>query len=459
MSEKINFSSPRQLVNAKVKGISRVNGYRAALDLIFEEPGFNIREYDDPDVIAQIERYAQIYLEADAEFQKSPNTAPNPGEVLGAFTVRVAPDGKLFLTDAHLRNRGIRLAIQKGAKNITWVPIVHDNSKSRAESYAKIHTSQDNLKLKPLQVALNYARMINEEGLSPEQVAKAVGHTEMHVRQNLELLSLPEELKDLISKNRIAANVARELVKQYGDEQAVRIAAMGDDLTQESGKKITPRVLDAAKSAIITEQSAPQEQQETPPHNGENTDDSGAGNDLPGGEGVKDQQKVTPPIAPLARQPIKRLSQKLIQEMRERTLSVSSRLLSNAESINLDGLADDDEIEVTLSLSKAELIQFRELQAKLNGTTEDEGSAPANKDNQLSLWKVPQWESFNYPKNQTEFADLQDRFGRLMESMGADEQTRTAAWTWLTEQATEQELLNLRSMRAALEIAGFKKAD
>ena len=455
MSEKINFSSPRQLVDAKVKGISRVNGYRADLDLIFEEPGFNIRQYDDADVIEQIERYAQIYLQADAAYEASPKTAPNPGEVLGEFKVRVEPDGKLFLTDAHLRNRGARLAIQRGAKNLTWVPIKHDTSKCRAESYAQIQTSQDGLKLKPLEVAMNYARMIYEEKWTHEQVAKAVGHSEMHVRQNLELLSLPEELKDLIKKNRIAPNVARELVKQYGDDQAVRIAIMGDDLTQESGKKITPKVLDAAKSAIITGQ-APTQQEAAPSTNGSEPD---AGSTLPsGGVGESEQKKNAPP-AVLARQPIKRLSQKLIQEMRERTLSVSSRLLSNAESINLDGLSDDDEIEVTLSVSKAELMQIRELQAKLNGTAEDGDKSPASNDNQLSLWKVPKWESFNYPKNQTEFADLQDRFGRLMESMGADEATRTAAWTWLTEEATEQELLNLRSMRAALEIAGFKKAD
>lgn len=428
--QKTQKPSFRKLADNKVDGVKRFNAYRVNIDLIHEEPGFNARDYNDPDVVEQINHYTHIYLEADRLYDIDPANNPNPGDVLGDWELRFGDDGEtIFITDSHLRHKAALQAIELGTKHLIDVPITPDPSKSRLASMARVITSQDGLKLKPMDMARHYKRMMEEEGASEQEIADLVHKTVIHVKQNLSLLDMPEDLIELVNKGKIAANVAREMVAEYGPEQAVRLALVGADITQDAGKKITAKILDQAKEKIESTK---------PANNGEDVE-------------MAAQQNTTQRIT---RQPAKRLSGKLVQELRIRTLDVTEKLLAQTKHIQLDDLADDDEVEIPVTLTKAELLAFADFKSRLASTEEESSNDEnADADNQMSVWMPEKWKNFSYPASQTDYADLQDRFDRLMESMDASQVIKEEAWKWLQDNATENELINLRSMRAALQIA------
>lgn len=105
-------------------------------------------------------------------------------------------------------------------KHITSVLVKEDKSKTKADSRARIQTSQDNLKLTPLEQARNYRNMRELDKLTSAGASKVNKET-VHVIQTLQLLGYAERKSSLtFVLALIAAHPARELVRDYGAEQA-----------------------------------------------------------------------------------------------------------------------------------------------------------------------------------------------------------------------------------------------
>ena len=66
--------------------------------------------------------------------------------------------------------------------------------------------------LGPLEEATAYARLIEERGLTQDEVAKRVGKNRSTVANTVRLLRLPQEIQDLIANDLITAGHARALV-------------------------------------------------------------------------------------------------------------------------------------------------------------------------------------------------------------------------------------------------------
>lgn len=190
-------SSLRGMHTAHKNRMTKSNLFYADLDLIEEDEGFNTREYERPEVQEHINNLADAYL---------------AGDDIPPLRVTVI-DGRLLLRDGYCRRRAAIIARDRGAE-ITRLPIMQVKG-DEVEQSLVILTSNDGLKLTPLERAKVYARLIGMN-LTEDEVAKRVRKTKTHVQQYLSIHSLPRKLKDYIQSETIAWSLALEMFQEHG---------------------------------------------------------------------------------------------------------------------------------------------------------------------------------------------------------------------------------------------------
>ncbi|MPM82065.1 Stage 0 sporulation protein J [bioreactor metagenome] len=79
--------------------------------------------------------------------------------------------------------------------------------------------------LTPLEEALGYRTLIQEHGLTQEEAAQRVGKSRPAVANALRLLSLPEEIGQLLDDGALSAGHARALLALPGSQEQCRAAA------------------------------------------------------------------------------------------------------------------------------------------------------------------------------------------------------------------------------------------
>ena len=78
--------------------------------------------------------------------------------------------------------------------------------------------------LTAIEEALAYKAMLENLGLTQEELAKKVGKSRSHVTNLIGLLRLPNEVQDMVMNEKISMGHARVLSKLENDEQIIRIA-------------------------------------------------------------------------------------------------------------------------------------------------------------------------------------------------------------------------------------------
>ncbi|POA78727.1 hypothetical protein C1890_09370 [Pseudomonas sp. DP16D-R1] len=169
-----------------------------ALDLIEEQEGFNLRDYERPDTVKHIERLALAW-ERSEQFQP--------------IEVQVV-DGHCYVRDGHCRLRAARLAASRGAP-IKRLPVIELKGNDQL-ACVRILTSNEQLKLSIIQRAHGYQRL-RDFNWPDEQIASHIGMTDTHVRETLRLLLLPESIQTLLEKGVIKPFLALDLWRKYGD--------------------------------------------------------------------------------------------------------------------------------------------------------------------------------------------------------------------------------------------------
>lgn len=179
--------------------ITKGNLFKADIDIIEEEEGFNTRDYDRPDVVAHIRKLADAY---------------KAGEQLPPLKVQVK-DGRILVREGHCRRRGAKLAISEGAP-IRRLPLEEVTGDEIAQSVV-IVKSDDGLKLTPVERAAVYARL-QGHNLSDAEIAEKVGRTVPHVQQYLAVYSMPLKLKQMISEDKVSMTAALKLYNEKGTD-------------------------------------------------------------------------------------------------------------------------------------------------------------------------------------------------------------------------------------------------
>ncbi len=108
---------------------------------------------------------------------------------------------------------------------LSEVPVLirDDLSEEQAAQIALIENLQRE-NLNPIEEALGYKELLDQYSMTQEQLAKALGKARSSIANSVSLLSLPEEVKKLISDGKISTGHAKVL-KSLKDEENIITAA------------------------------------------------------------------------------------------------------------------------------------------------------------------------------------------------------------------------------------------
>lgn len=136
--------------------------------------------------------------------------------VIQPITVRQTDDGYEIISG----ERRLRASKLAGLKRIP--AYVRDAGTEEMLEMALVENVQRE-QLNPIEVALGYQRLIDEVGLTQEQVADRVGKNRATVANTLRLLRLPPRVQASLRDNRISAGHARALITLDDESEQVRI--------------------------------------------------------------------------------------------------------------------------------------------------------------------------------------------------------------------------------------------
>jgi hypothetical protein len=204
-----------------VPGIKKRTTFQVDPRRLEEEEGFNLRDYNDPKVIAHIEGFAVSYLE---------------GRYVPPLLVRVRDDGSVVPVEGHCRRRGALLAIERGAV----LPYVdcEEFKGNDVQRNSVMLRSAEGLKLDPLKVALGYLRL-SRMGMSNADIAKDQDKTSARIEQMLLLANANHDVHELVQSGKVAAEAAIEALRAHGEKAGEFLQRKFEEVTQRGERKVT----------------------------------------------------------------------------------------------------------------------------------------------------------------------------------------------------------------------------
>ena len=162
--------------------------------------------------------------------------------VLQPILVRPMIYGGYQIVAGERRYRASRMA------GLTEIPaIVRELTDSETMQIALIENLQRS-DLTTLEEAMGYQTLMDEYDISQEDVARIVGKSRSAVANTLRLLSLPDEVKDLLEQGKLSAGHARALLIVEDDKIAVDTARkiVSDGLSVRETEKLVKKTESAA---------------------------------------------------------------------------------------------------------------------------------------------------------------------------------------------------------------------
>jgi len=132
--------------------------------------------------------------------------------------------------------------------------IIRDLTDSEASQFALIENLQRE-NLNPIEEAAGYQVLMNEFGMTQEEVAKTVGRSRPAVANALRLLNLPKSVQDLLEKGRLTVGHAKALAAIKDEALMLELARRAAD------GRITVRDIEQAAQKQNAEK--PQQKQRT----------------------------------------------------------------------------------------------------------------------------------------------------------------------------------------------------
>ena len=210
-------------------GVKKTDLYKIDPRLIVEEQGFNIRQYDTPEVEAHIESICEAMLK---------------GTYIPPVLVRTDGTGKVILIDGHCRWKAALRAIERGANELMLTAV-----NFRGSDVERIETmlrSGDGLKFTPLETAKGYLRL-KRMNISTADIAKGVGKSLSHVEQYLTLATANHDAQQMVENGEVSATVAIHAVRKDGEQAGAKLKAVK---AENGEKKVTAKAFKPSKAKI-----------------------------------------------------------------------------------------------------------------------------------------------------------------------------------------------------------------
>jgi ParB family chromosome partitioning protein len=180
--------------------------------------------------------------------------------LLQPIIVRSRPDGKWELVAGERRLRAVT--------RIGWteIPAVVREFDDRAMLTLALVENLQRADLNPLEEAEGYERLIDEFGLTQQQVADAVGKDRTTITNLLRVLTLQPAVRQLLERGEISAGHARALLPIKDERKQLEIA--NEIVAQQLSVReveARARALTAEPLAAVRPQGAPATSAPTPP--------------------------------------------------------------------------------------------------------------------------------------------------------------------------------------------------
>lgn len=138
--------------------------------------------------------------------------------VLQPLLVRPLIGGGYQIVAGERRYRACRMA------GVTEVPVViRELSDSETMELALIENLQRE-NLTPIEEAKGFGVLVDEYGMSQEEVSRVVGRSRSAVANSLRLLNLPKEVSDMVERGEISAGHGRTLLALGSEEEMINAA-------------------------------------------------------------------------------------------------------------------------------------------------------------------------------------------------------------------------------------------
>lgn len=202
--------------------VKKTDLWRINPGLLVEEPGFNLRDYEHPDVVEHIKGFAASY---------------KAGDYVPPLVVRTDAEGRILIVEGHCRRLGAMLAIQEGA-DLPFVDCVSFKG-GDVERVAVMLRSAEGLKLQPLEIAIGYLRL-TRMGHDNKAIAGRMRKTVSHVEQMMLLATANSDVHALVRQGKVSASTAIEAVRQHRDNAGEFLAGQLRS-AEEKGKSSVTR--------------------------------------------------------------------------------------------------------------------------------------------------------------------------------------------------------------------------
>ena len=165
--------------------------------------------------------------------------------LLQPLLVRPLPLGGYEIVAGERRYRACRMA------GVTEVPvIIRELDEAQTMELALIENLQRE-DLTPLEEAEGYNVLINEHGMTQEEVARSVGKSRPAVANALRLMNLPDSVKKYLEDGKISAGHARALLTLQSEEEMKELADLivSKDLSVRQTEKFCKKSTKTKKEA------------------------------------------------------------------------------------------------------------------------------------------------------------------------------------------------------------------
>ncbi len=201
------------------QGVGKATSFTVDPRILEIEEGFNGRPINADHVRAMADSY------------KAGATFPD-------IEVRVE-DGCVVVVDGHHRREAALLAISEGAE-IERIGARHFRGND-ADRVMLMVTSQQGLPMTPLQLGVQYKKMIGF-GWTAQAIAARAGKSAQHVKDCIALAETNSDVQGMVTRGEVSAAVALKTSKKHGSGAGKVLAEDLKKATASGKKKVTAKV-------------------------------------------------------------------------------------------------------------------------------------------------------------------------------------------------------------------------
>lgn len=213
------------------KGVlKRADAFKAPIDSIFVEDGFNLREEDEE---------LEAHVNELTEYLMAGGTVP-PLEVRPV-------EGGVIIVDGHCRFKAYKRLIERGVQ-IEYINVTPFRGND-ADQIFRVITSARGKALTPIETARGYLRLRNL-GLNPADIAKGVQKSRTHVDQMLLLATGNVDVQQMVNAGQVSASIAAETIRKQGPFAGRHLKDKLETAKANGKKKVTAKTLNPKKEKL-----------------------------------------------------------------------------------------------------------------------------------------------------------------------------------------------------------------